>query len=111
MEIIIYIVLLAVGGGVGFLLTKTMFKGSLSKFEDDARAKSNNILKEAELNAEAARKNKMLEAKEFFIKQKGEFEEDVNRRRNQMVQNENKLKQQQPSCKKKQKSEALKVRV
>jgi ribonuclease Y len=95
MEIIIYIVLLAVGGGVGFLLTKTMFKGSLSKFEDDARAKSNNILKEAELNAEAARKNKMLEAKEFFIKQKGEFEEDVNRRRNQMVQNENKLKQQQ----------------
>jgi hypothetical protein len=37
----------------------------------------------------------MLEAKEFFIKQKGEFEEDVNRRRNQMVQNENKLKQQQ----------------
>jgi len=90
-----YIVLLAVGGGVGFLLTKTMFKGSLSKFEDEARAKSNNILKEAELNAEAARKNKMLEAKEFFIKQKGEFEEDVNRRRNQMVQNENKLKQQQ----------------
>ena len=95
MEIIIYIVLLAVGGGVGFLLTKTMFKGSLSKFEDEARAKSNNILKEAELNAEAARKNKMLEAKEFFIKQKSEFEEDVNRRRNQMVQNENKLKQQQ----------------
>jgi ribonuclease Y len=95
MEIIIYIVLLAVGGGVGFLLTKTMFKGSLSKFEDEARAKSNNILKEAELNAEANRKNKMLEAKEFFIKQKSEFEEDVNRRRNQMVQNENKLKQQQ----------------
>jgi len=95
MEIIMYIVFLIVGGGAGFLISRTLFKGSLSKFEDDARAKAGNIIKEAELNAEAARKNKMLEAKEFFIKQKSEFEEDANRRRNQMVQNENKLKQQQ----------------
>jgi ribonuclease Y len=95
MEILIYIVLLIAGGGAGFLISRTLFKSSLSKFEDDARAKAGNITKEAELNAEATRKNKMLEAKEFFIKQKSEFEEDANRRRNQMVQNENKLKQQQ----------------
>lgn len=95
MEILIYIVLVLAGGGAGYLISRTLFKGSLNKFEDDARAKANTILKEAELNAEATRKNKMLEAKEFFIKQKSEFEEDANRRRNQMVQNENKLKQQQ----------------
>ena len=95
MEILIWIVLIAAGGAAGFIASKTIFKSSLSKFEDDARSKANNILKEAELNAEATRKNKMLEAKEFFIKQKAEFEEDTNRRRNQMLQNENKLKQQQ----------------
>ena len=95
MEILIYAVLVLAGCGAGYLISRTLFKGSLSKFEDDARARANTILKEADLNAEATRKNKMLEAKEFFIKQKSEFEEDANRRRNQMVQNENKLKQQQ----------------
>jgi len=102
MEILIYIVLVIAGGGAGFLISRTLFKGSLSKFEDDARGKANNILKEAEMNAEATRKNKMLEAKEFFIKQKSEFEDDANRRRNQMVQNENKLKQQQQQVSKQQ---------
>jgi ribonuclease Y len=102
MEILIYIVLLIAGGGAGFLISRTLFKGSLGKFEDDARAKANNIIKEAEMNAEATRKNKMLEAKEFFIKQKSEFEDDANRRRNQMVQNENKLKQQQQQVSKQQ---------
>lgn len=95
MEILIWIALIAAGGAAGFIASKTIFKGSLSKLEDDARAKANKIVKEAELNAEATKKNKMLEAKEFFLKQKSEFEEDANKRRNLMVQNENKLKQQQ----------------
>jgi len=100
MEILIWIILIAAGGAAGFIASRSIFKGSLTKFEDDARSKANNILKEAELNAEATRKNKMLEAKEFFIKQKSEFEEDTNRRRNQMLQNENKLKQQQQQASK-----------
>ena len=95
MEVLIYAVLVLAGAGAGYLISRTLLKSSLSKLEDDARGKANTIVKEAELNAEANRKNKMLEAKEFFIKQKSEFEEDANRRRNQMVQNENKLKQQQ----------------
>ena len=95
MEILIYIAVLIAGVGAGYVISKTLLKSNLGKLEDDARAKANAILKEAEINAEATRKNKMLEAKEFFIKQKSEFEEDANRRRNQLVQNENKLKQQQ----------------
>jgi ribonuclease Y len=95
MDILIWIVLLAAGGAAGFIASKTLLSGSLRKLEDEARAKANNILKEAELNAEAAKKNKMLEAKEYFIKQKAEFEEDANKRRNLFAQNENKLRQQQ----------------
>jgi ribonuclease Y len=95
MDILIYIVLALAGCGAGFLISRTLLKGSLSKLEDDARAKAGTIVKEAELTAETTRKNKMLEAKEYYIKQKSEFEEDANRRRNQMIQNENKLKQQQ----------------
>lgn len=94
-EVLIYAVLVLAGAGSGYFISRTLLKSSLSKLEDDARAKANSILKEAELNAEATRKTKMLEAKEFFIKQKSEFEEDANRRRNQLVQNENKFKQQQ----------------
>lgn len=95
MEILIWIVCAALGAVGGFIASKTVFKSSLTKLEDDARAKAKNIIKEAEINAEATKKDKMLEAKEFFLKQKAEFEEDANRRRNQMLQNENKLKQQQ----------------
>jgi ribonuclease Y len=95
MEVIIWIVLIAAGGAAGFIASKTVFKSSLSKFEDEAKSKASTIVKEAELNAEATKKNKMLEAKEFFIKQKSEFEDDANRKRNLMAQNENKLKQQQ----------------
>lgn len=95
MEIVIWIGLIVVGAAIGFAASRTLFKGTLSKFEDEARSKANTIVKEAELNAEATKKNKMLEAKEFFIKQKSEFEDDANKRRNQMAQAENKLKQQQ----------------
>lgn len=95
MEILIWIVCAALGAVGGFIASKTVFKSSLTKLEDEARSKAKNIIKEAEINAEATKKDKMLEAKEFFLKQKAEFEEDTNRRRNQMVQNENKLKQQQ----------------
>lgn len=95
MEYLIWIVLIAVGGIGGFITSRTLFKSTLSKFEDDARAKGNALLKESEFTAESIKKDKMLEAKEFFLKQKSELEEETNRRRNQLVQNENKLKQQQ----------------
>lgn len=102
MEYLIWIVLVALGGLGGFIASKTIFKGSLQKLEDDARAKANAIVKEAELNSEALKKDKMLEAKEFFLKQRSEFEDETNRRRNQMVQNENKIKQQQQQVSKQQ---------
>lgn len=95
MEILIYVLVAGLGVAAGFIASKTIFKGSLQKLEDEARTKANAIKKEAELNAEALKKDKMLEAKEYFLKQKAEFEEDVNKRRNQLSQNENKLKQQQ----------------
>ncbi|HRH34224.1 MAG TPA: ribonuclease Y [Catalimonadaceae bacterium] len=102
MEYLIWTLLIALGGIGGFFSSRTIFKSSLRKFEDDARAKANSIIKEAELHAESAKKDKMLEAKEFFLKQKSEFEEETNRRRNQTLQNENKFKQQQQQVSKQQ---------
>lgn len=102
MEVVIWIILIAAGGAGGFIASKTIFKSSLSKFEDEARGKAHNIVKEAELIAEATKKDKMLEAKEFWLKQKAEFEEETNRKRNQFSQNENKLKQQQQQVSKQQ---------
>ena len=102
MEVIIWVILIAAGGAGGYIASRTIFKGTLSKFEDEARGKAHTIVKEAELNAESTKKDKMLEAKEFWLKQKSEFEEEMNRRRNQFTQNENKLKQQQQQISKQQ---------
>lgn len=102
MEYLIWTLLIALGGIGGFIFSRTLFKSGLQKFEDDARAKANSIVKEAEILAESAKKDKMLEAKEFFLKQKSEFEEETNRRRNQTLQNENKFKQQQQQVSKQQ---------
>lgn len=76
----------------GFGAGRLLFKSSLKKYEKDAIEKAKLILKEAELNAENARKDKQLEAKEHFLKLKSEFEEDANKKRSVLQQHENKVK-------------------
>lgn len=61
----------------------------------EAEAERERILKEAKSTAEQAKKDKILEAKEHFIRLKSEFEEEVSRKKNQIISNENKLKQRE----------------
>ena len=102
--IIIGLVLAIIGVAAGYFIGKSSTKNAVDKIEADAKADADKKLADAKSTAEKivadanrsgenTKKDKMLEAKEFFIKQKSEFEEDTNRRRNQMLQNENKLKQ------------------
>lgn len=63
--------------------------------EEKAKEKANFIIKEAKINAENIKKEKIYEAKEKYLKLKSEFEEDANRKKNILITNENKLKQRE----------------
>jgi len=59
------------------------------------RNKSNNILKEAETEAEVIKKDKILQAKEKFLQLKSEHEKAINDRNQVILSAENKLKQRE----------------
>lgn len=88
-DVIIAIVSLLVGVGIGYFLLMRVFKQK----EAEAAEKANLIIKEAELKAETFWKNKEIESKERVLKQKSEFENEMNRRKEQIITNEGKVKQ------------------
>lgn len=92
----IYIIISGVVGLLlGFLLSKIAQKSLLSKLEREAQDKAALIVREAEVNAENIKKDKMLEAKEHYLKKKSDFEDEIGQRKSQMAANENKLKQRE----------------
>lgn len=77
--------------GIGTLL----FKRKYRKRQQEANRKAELILKEAEIAAETLKKDKIIEAKEKILKMKTEFEEEANRKKNQIITNEQKIKQRE----------------
>ncbi len=77
---------------LSIIIGNVLFKKRLKKNETDAEDKAKLIIKEAELQAETIKSSRILEAKEKFLKMKQEFEEDTNRKKNQVIANEQKIK-------------------
>ncbi len=77
----------------GIIIGKILFAKANKAEEKKAQESAALIIKKAEIDAEEVKKEKILEAKERFIKLKSEFDEESNRKRNQILSNENKLKQ------------------
>jgi ribonuclease Y len=97
----LYIIIAGIAGVViGFIVSKLTQKSNVDKALKEAEDKAALLVREAEINAENIKKDKMLEAKEHYLKRKSEFEDDVNRRKNQLVTNENKLKQREQTVSK-----------
>jgi ribonucrease Y len=57
--------------------------------------KKETIIKEAELEAEVIKKDKILQAKEKFLQLKSEYDKNVNERNSKIVQAENRIKQKE----------------
>src|SRR6478735_1633055 len=95
MEIVYIIVGLVVGLGIGVFVGRSLLKKVFAKEEQDAREKAKLILREAEINAENIKKERMLESKEKFLRLKDKFEEDSNKKKNLIIQNEQKVKQRE----------------
>ena len=74
----------AVGAGLSYLF-----------FRYGLKTKYDNIIKEAETEAEVIKKNKLLEVKEKFLNKKADLEKEVALRNQKIQQAENKLKQRE----------------
>jgi ribonuclease Y len=91
-----YIIITAlIALGVGVVIGRFLLRQILQKQEAEAREKAKLIIREAELNAESLKKDRILEAKEKYLRLKSEFEEEVNKKKNIIIQNENKVKQRE----------------
>jgi ribonuclease Y len=89
-----------VGLIAGFIAGRFLLKKVFSAEEKKAEEKAEIVIKEAELKAESIKKDKIIEAKEQIFKLKTEFEEEANRKKSQILANENKLKQKEQNLSK-----------
>ena len=93
--------------------------GAYVFFRYGLKSKYENILKEAENEAEVMKKNKLLEVKEKFLNKKADLEKEVAARNQKIQQAENKLKQremvltqrQEELQRKKQEADAIKANL
>ena len=79
-------------GLIGGTLT---YRRKLSKNRQLNEEKARLIIRDAEIQGENIKKDRIHEAKEKFLKMKQEFEEEANRRKNQIISNEQKIKQRE----------------
>ncbi len=94
MEIYLVVILVMLGLGAG-AVTAWVLLNNMQK------SKATQIVKEAEEKAEMLKKDKILEAKERFLILKAEHEKEVNLRNQNILKEENKIKQQEQSLKQK----------
>ncbi len=80
---------------LSLLIGTLLYKRKLKRNKQILEEKSKLIIREAELQAENIKKDKIIEAKEKFLKMKQEFDEDTNRKKNQIISNEQKIKQRE----------------
>lgn len=80
---------------VGIFIGRVLLQKANQKAAKELEERGKLIIREAELTAETIKKDRVLEAKEKYLKLKSEFEEEVNRKKNQIITNENKIKQRE----------------
>ncbi|MDO4462052.1 MAG: ribonuclease Y [Bacteroidia bacterium] len=86
LTIIVALIGFVVGGGVVWLLLNTALKN-----------RSKKIIREAEVEAEVIKKDKILQAKEKFLAMKAENEKEINQRNQKMAVAENRIRQKEQS--------------
>lgn len=90
-------ILYIVGGVVlglilGYIIAKALEKGKASKLISDAESESKSILRQAKADAEALKKDKILQAKEKFIELKAEHEKVILSRDKKMAEAEKRIR-------------------
>lgn len=88
-----------IGVIAGFGIARFLVYKSNNKIEAEAQQKAQQIIREAQQKQEGIKKEKILEAKEKFIRMKSEFEEDTKKRKEEVISAERNLRDQQKELK------------
>src|SRR6478609_7240872 len=80
---------------LSLLIGNMLYKRKMKRKQEDAEDKAKLIIKEAELKAENIKNDRIIQAKENILKMKQEFEDESNRKKNQVIANEQKIKQRE----------------
>lgn len=100
MELIVPVIIGVVALAAGFFLSKVVLGSSLKKLQREAENKADLIVKEAEMKQESIKKEKILEAKEKYIRMKQEYDDEVGKKKELISGAENKVKQKEQSLNK-----------
>lgn len=91
---ILYYVIAGIAGLViGIIIGRILLQGMFKKAEQEAKSKAKMIIKEAQFKQESIKKEKIMEAKERYLKLKQEFDQDVGQRKRDLEELEKKTKQ------------------
>ncbi len=88
LPIILSILGLVLGAGAGYFLMNK----STARTVNDARARAQNILEDAEKEAETVKKERLLEVKDEWFNKKQEYDNHVQTKKNKMQQYEKQVK-------------------
>ena len=86
---------------IGFIIGKVVTGNQAKKIEEAARKEADQLLVQAKKDAESVKKDKLLEAKEYYIQRKGKFEQEANEKNKKLQKRENQLNSQQGQLSKK----------
>ncbi len=96
MEIMIWVIAsISLTGLLSLLFGNLFYRKKMIRKQKELDEKYQAMLREAELKAENLKKDKIIEAKEKLLKMKQEFEDEANRKKNQIINNEQKIKQRE----------------
>lgn len=83
------------GVAIGFVIFKAIEKSKGKKILDDTRSEAASILKEAKIDAESIKKDKILQAKEKFIELKSEHEKVIISREKKISEIEKRVREKE----------------
>ena len=95
MESYIYFISALVTLLAGLFLGVLFKKGTHKKTLGETKSKAEELLRNAQMEAKAIQKDKMLEAKEYFIELKSKHENAFNQREKRISEIENKVRKLQ----------------
>lgn len=81
-----------IGIAIGFVIAKTIEKAKGKKLLDETKKEASTILKEAKIDADSIKKDKILQAKEKFIELKAEHEKVILSREKKMSEVEKRIR-------------------
>ncbi len=102
--LLVALVALAVGGGAGYVLNKALSEKKLK----DAGDRADQILEDAQKEAEARKKEYLLQARDEIYQQKKEMEEEFKERENSLKKQESRLQKKEERLDSKQEKTAQK---